>query len=94
MSKENLNNLSFCVLVFLIFLFSLILFIASLKPFSLEMLSDTLNKTYYFLYNNVFNQIILGLIAIIVFSLGIYLIQKRKLLNTLSSSVTQKTSFG
>ncbi len=94
MNKERLNKTIFILFIGLIILFSLIAFSISLKPITLGALSETIDEFYYSFYSSIYNQIILAIIAFLLFSLAIYLVQKMNKLNTLILSVTQKTSFG
>ena len=94
MNKERFNNLVFILFIILIIFFSAVAFSLSLNPISLATMVDKINDYYNGLYSNIVNQIILGLIAILIFALAIYLIQKRSHYNILNLSVTQKTSFG
>ena len=94
MNKERFNNIIFILFIGLIFLISLTVFSISLKPISLEALTERIDKGFYSFYNNALNQIMLGLTALLLFFLAIYLIQKKNRFNTLNLSVNQKTSFG
>jgi len=94
MNKKSFDNLSFILLIGLIILFSLAIFALSLKPISLEMLRENVDKIYYSFYDSIINQLILGLIALLLFLFAIYLIQKRNRFSAQNLSITQKTLFG
>lgn len=94
MKKERFNNLIFALFVIVLILVSITIFSVSLRPVSLDSLVFKINNCYNTFYSNILNQVVLCLIAILIFALAIYLIQKRYHYKTLSLSVTQKTSFG
>ena len=94
MNKKRFDSIIFILFIGLIILISLAVFFTSLKPVPLKVLTEVINNGFYALYNSILNQIMLGLMAFLLFSLAIYLIQKKNRLNTLNLSVTQKTSFG
>jgi len=91
MGKENFNNLIFVLFLVIIIFISGILLSLSLRLFSLE---NLFFKTNYLIYSNLFNQIILGLIGVLLIILAIYLIWKKGQYNKEDLSITQKTSFG
>jgi uncharacterized alkaline shock family protein YloU len=94
MNKKRFDSIIFILFIGLIILISLAVFFISLKPVPVKVLTEVINNGFYALYNSILNQIILGLMAFLLFSLAIYLIQKKNRFNTLNLSVTQKTSFG
>jgi len=94
MNKKRFDSIIFILFIGLIILISLAVFFTSLKPVPLKVLTEAINNGFYTLYNSILNQIMLGLMAFLLFSLAIYLIQRKNRLNTLNLSVTQKTSFG
>ena len=94
MNKKRFDSIIFILFIGLIILISLAVFFISLKPVPLKVLTEAINNGFYTLYNSILNQIMLGLMAFLLFSLAIYLIQRKNRLNTLNLSVTQKTSFG
>ncbi len=94
MSKKSFNNLIFYLFLVVIIFFSGIIFSLSLRPFSLESLSFKTNYYYDLIYSNIFNQIILGLIAVLLIILAIYLIWRKGQFDKENLSVVQKTSFG
>lgn len=94
MSKKSFNNLIFYLFLVVIIFFSGIIFSLSLRPFSLESLSFKTNYYYDLIYSNIFNQIILGLMAVLLIILAIYLIWRKGQFDKEDLSVVQKTSFG
>ena len=94
MNKKRFDSIIFILFIGLIILISLAVFFTSLKPVPLKVLTEAINNGFYTLYNSILNQIMLGLMPFLLFSLAIYLIQRKNRLNTLNLSVTQKTSFG
>jgi len=94
MNKNRFNNITFIFLITLIILISLAAFSISLKIVSFDVFTETMNKGISLIYTNIIDQIILGLIALLLFLIAIYLIQKRKQFNLLSLSVIKKTSYG
>ncbi len=94
MGKESFSNLMFGLFLVVIIFFSAIIFSLSLRPFSLEGLLSKTNYYYNLFYSNLFNQIVLGLIAVLLIILAIYLIWKKGQYNKEDLSVAQKTSFG
>jgi len=91
MGKENFNNLIFILFLVIIIFISGIIFSLSLRLFSLE---NLFLKTNYLICYNFLNQIILGMIAVLLIIIAIYLIWKRGQYNKEDLSVAQKTSFG
>lgn len=91
MSKESFNNLIFVLLVAVIVLISGVFLALFLRLFSLE---NFFFKTNFLLYSSYLNQIILGLIGILLFFLAVYLIWQKVQINKGNLSVVQKTSFG
>ncbi len=94
MGKKSFNNLIFILFVVVIVFFSGIIFSLSLRPFSLESLLFKTNCYYDLIYSNIFNQIILGLTAVLLIILAIYLIWRKGQFDKENLSVVQKTSFG
>ena len=91
MSKESYNNLIFILLLAVLIFFSGIFLALSLRLFSLE---NLLLKTNYLIYRNLFNQITLGLVGVLLIFLVIYLVWQRAKIDKGNLSVVQKTSFG
>jgi uncharacterized alkaline shock family protein YloU len=91
MSKDGFSNLIF-VLFLLITVFVSGIFLAlSLRLFSLESLFF---KTNYLIYSNLFNQITLGLIGVLLVFLAIFLIWQKAKIDKGNLSVIRKTPFG
>ena len=91
MGKEKFNNLIFILFLVIIILISGINFSLSLRLFSLENLFFKIN---YLIYSNFLNQIILGLISVLLIILTIYLSWKRGQYSKEELSVAQKTTMG
>ena len=91
MSKESFNNLIFVLFLLVTVFISGIFLALSLRLFSLE---SFFFKTNYWIYSNFFNQIILGLVGVLLIFLAIYLIWQKAQINKGNLSVVQKTSFG
>jgi len=91
MGKEKFNNLIFILFLVIIILISGINFSLSLRLFSLENLFFKIN---YLIYSNFLNQIILGLISVLLIILTIYLNWKRGQYSKEELSVAQKTTMG
>jgi len=91
MSKESFNNLIFVLFSVVVVFFSGIFLALSLRLFSLE---SFFFKTNYWIYSNFFNQIILGLVGVLLIFLAIYLIWQKAQIDKGNLSVVQKTSFG
>lgn len=91
MSKESFNNFIFVLFLVVVVFISGIFLALSLRLFSLESLFF---KTNYLIYSNFFNQIILGLVGVLLFFLAIYLIYQKVKTDKGNLSVIQKTSFG
>jgi len=94
MNKKRFDNMIFILFIGLIILISLAAFCISVKLVPFKVLTEAIDNGFYVLYNSILNQIMLGLMACLLFFLAIYLIQKKNRFNTLNLSVTQKTSFG
>jgi len=91
MSKESFNNLIFVLFLVVVVFISGIFLAISLRLFSLESFFFKIN---YLIYSNFFNQIILGLVGVLLFFLAIYLICQKAKTDKGNLSVVQKTSFG
>lgn len=91
MSKESFNNFIFVLFLVVVVFISGIFLALSLRLFSLESLFF---KTNYLIYSSFFNQIILGLLGVLLFFLAIYLIYQKVKTDKGILSVIQKTSFG
>jgi len=91
MSKESFNNLIFVLFLVVVIFISGIFLVLSLRLFSLE---SFFYKTNYLIYSNLFNQIILGLVGVLLIFLAIYLIWQKTQIDKGNLSVVQKTSFG
>jgi len=91
MSKESFNNLIFVLFLVVVIFISGIFLALSLRLFSLE---SFFFKTNYLIYSNLFNQIILVLVGVLLIFLAIYLIWQKTQIDKGNLSVIQKTSFG
>jgi len=91
MSKESFNNLIFVLFLVVTVFISGIFLVLSLRLFSLESLFF---KTNYLIYSNLFNQITLGLIGVLLIFLAVYLVWQKAQISKGNLSVVQKTSFG
>ena len=91
MSKESFNNLIFVLFLVVVIFISGIFLALSLRLFSLE---SFFFKTNYLIYSNLFNQIILVLVGVLLIFLAIYLIWQKTQIDKGNLSVVQKTSFG
>ncbi len=91
MGKEKFNNLIFILFLVIVILISGIIFSLSLRLFSLENLFVKIN---YLIYSNLLNQIILGMISVLLIILAIYLSWKRRRYSKEELSVAQKTAMG
>ena len=91
MSKGSFNNLIFVLFLVVVIFISGIFLVLSLRLFSLE---SFFYKTNYLIYSNLFNQIILGLVGVLLIFLAIYLIWQKTQIDKGNLSVVQKTSFG
>jgi len=86
MSKESFNNLIFVLFSVVVVFFSGIFLALSLRLFSLE---SFFFKTNYWIYSNFFNQIILGLVGVLLIFLAIYLIWQKAQIDKGNLSVVQ-----
>jgi energy-coupling factor transporter transmembrane protein EcfT len=91
MNKENFNNLIFVLFLVVVIFISGIFLALSLRLFSLE---SFFFKTNYWIYSNLFNQIALGLVGVLLIFLAIYLIWQKAQIDKGNLSVVQKTPFG
>ena len=91
MSKESFNNLIFVLFLVVVIFISGIFLALSLRLFSLE---SFFFKTNYLIYSNLFNQIILVLVGVLLIFLAIYLIWQKTQIDKGNLSAVQKTSFG
>jgi len=91
MKKENFNNLIFVLLLVVVIFFSGIFLALSLRSFPLKSFFYKIN---YWICSNFSNQIILGLVGVLLIFLVIYLIWQKAQINKGNLSVAQKTSFG
>ena len=91
MSKEGFNNLIFVLFIAVTVFVSGIFLALSLRLFSLESFFFKIN---YLIYSNLFNQIALGLIGVLLIFFVVYLIWQKAQIDKGNLSVVQKTSFG
>jgi len=91
MSKVSFNNLIFVLFLVVVIFISGIFLALSLRLFPLE---SFFLKTNYWIYSNFFNQIILGLVGVLLIFMVIYLVWQKAQINRGDLSVVQKTSFG
>ncbi len=91
MSKESFNNLIFILFLVVTISISGIFLALSLRLFSLE---SFFFKTNYLIYSSFINQIVLGLVGVLLIFLAIYLIWQKTQIDKGNLSVVQKTSFG
>ena len=91
MSKGSFSNLIFVLFSVITVFISGIFLALSLRLFSLE---SFFFKTNYWIYSNFFNQIILGLVGVLLIFLVIYLIWQKAQIDKGNLSVVQRTSFG
>ena len=94
MKKESFNNLIFVLFLVIIIFISVVIFSFSLRPFTLENLLFRVNYYYNVIYYNLLSQIMLGLIAVLLLVLAIYLIWRKWQYKVENLSITQKTAFG
>jgi uncharacterized alkaline shock family protein YloU len=94
MKKESFNNLIFVLFLVIIIFVSAVFFSFSLKPFTLGNLLFRVNHYYNVIYYNLLSQIILGLIAVLLFVLAVYLIWRKEQYKVENLSIAQKTAFG
>jgi len=94
MKKESFNNLIFVLFLVIIIFISAIIFSFSLRLFSLDNLLFIVNNYYNVIYYNLLNQIMLGLIAVLLFVLAVYLIWRKGQYKIENLSIAQKTAFG
>jgi len=91
MSKESFNNLIFVLFLAVVVFISGIFLALSLRLFSLESL---FLKTNYLIYSNLFNQVLLSLMGVLLIFLALYLIWQKAQIDRGNLSIVQKTSFG
>jgi len=91
MSKEGFNYLIFVLFIAVTVFVSGIFLALSLRLFSLESFFFKIN---YLIYSNLFNQIALGLIGVLLIFFVVYLIWQKAQIDKGNLSVVQKTSFG
>ena len=91
MGKESFNNLIFVLFLVVTISISGIFLALSLRLFSLE---NFFFKTNYLIYSSFINQIVLGLVGVLLIFLAIYLIWQKTQIDKGNLSVVQKTSFG
>jgi uncharacterized alkaline shock family protein YloU len=91
MSKEGFNYLIFVLFIAVTVFVSGIFLALSLRLFSLESFFFKIN---YLIYSNLFNQIALGLIGVLLIFFVFYLIWQKSQIDKGNLSVVQKTSFG
>jgi uncharacterized alkaline shock family protein YloU len=91
MSKEGFNYLIFVLFIAVTVFVSGIFLALSLRLFSLESFFFKIN---YLIYSNLFNQIALGLIGVLLIFFVFYLIWQKAQIDKGNLSVVQKTSFG
>jgi len=91
MSKESFNNLIFVLFLVVSISISGIFLALSLRLFSLE---NLFFKTNYLIYSSFINQIVLGIVGVLLIFLAIYLIWQKTQIDKGNLSVVQKTSFG
>lgn len=91
MSKDSFNNLIFVLFLLVTVFISGIFLALSLRLFSLESFFFKIN---YWIYSNFFNQIVLGLVGVLLIFLAVYLIWQKTKIDKGNLSVVQKTSFG
>jgi len=91
MSKEGFGNFIFILFLLLGFLIAGFLFCLSLRLFSLETLFLQIN---YLLYSSLLNQLILGLLSILLIIWLIWLAGKKMQYNREDFAILQKTPLG